>query len=38
MSPIDEGPCEEMERLLEEGAVLESGGLGYTYVFDGEDK
>lgn len=38
MSPMDESPCEEMERLLEEGAVLESGGLGYRYVFDGEDK
>ena len=28
----------EKQRLSEEGVVLESGGLGYRYVFDGEDK
>ena len=35
---MDESPCGETERLSEEGVVLVSGGLGYRYVFDGEDK
>lgn len=40
LSPMDEGPCGERDRLLEEGVVLESCGLWYgtVCVCDGEDE